>query len=87
MEAAGELLCALFPADSVSGESLEQGAMREEMAREGVIGAEVPTVTDGVLEGLVRTFKPGKAPGLDRIEVRILQKAWPLVYPWYGLIM
>uniref|UniRef100_A0A0K8TAQ0 Reverse transcriptase domain-containing protein n=1 Tax=Lygus hesperus TaxID=30085 RepID=A0A0K8TAQ0_LYGHE len=57
------------------------------MGRANTEVAVVPHPEDSALECIVRTFRPGKAPGPDRIEVRMLQKACPLVSSWYGVII
>lgn len=84
--AAGDLLEALFPADAQEGETPSQAETRTYLVREDAEGIPIPEVSSATLECLVRSFKPGKAPGLDRIEVRALQRAWPLICPWYTLI-
>lgn len=92
MGAAGELLAALFPDDDETNETTAQQEVRRRV-REATArpltseSVSLDWITDGLLGSLVRSFKPGKSPGLDSIEVRMLQKAWHLVYPWYGLIV
>lgn len=91
--AALNLLMKLFPDDSADGETPQQEEMREALVPPSHVQVDMPggafreRVSVGMLEGLVRSFKPGKAPGMDRIEVRILQRAWPLVFPWYHNIV
>ncbi|KAF6214165.1 hypothetical protein GE061_008904, partial [Apolygus lucorum] len=83
-EAASSLLQALFPDDSEVGEDDNMAEIRSAMRIPATIGTEsaIPQLTDELVQELVNSFKPGKAPGIDRIEVRSLKKAWNLVYPW-----
>lgn len=83
--AAKGLLDALFPDDFETDENDQQIALRAAatVPARNVGGVAEPVLAKELLDRLVRSFKPGKAPGMDRVEIRTLQRGWDLLYPWF----